>query len=249
MRVKTKCIVSPKSNKTKPEPVSELVTVVLLCDSPGYRMKSYGPLPLVSISNAKLIDLQIKAVQEAFKNFEIILCVGFDAEKICKYVRTKYHNINIRIVENQLFNSSNSCESVRIALNNTLNSKVLICNGNLLINTDSLLLINYSQTCVLIETSPCENLEIGINVDDHNDAQYFSFGACKTWSEVLFLDNRDVIEAFRKIVVSPESKNKFIFEAINEMIKIKYPIKCIKNQYPVKKISNIKTYHAMKETL
>lgn len=247
MKVKTKCVISPKSNKNKQEPIDELVTIVLLCDSPGYRMKSYGPLPLVSISNYKLIDLQVKAIQEAFKNFEIILCVGFDAEKICKYVRAKYHNVNIRIVENQLFNSSNSCESVRIALNNTLNHKILICNGNLLINTQSLLLINYSQTCVLIETQPCENLEIGINIDDNHKAQYFSFGACKTWSEVLFLDNRDVIEAFRKIVVSPESKNKFIFEAINEILKIKYPIQCIKNQYPVKKISNIKTYHAIKE--
>jgi len=249
MKVKTKCVISPKATKIKVDQPIDLVTIVLLCDSPGYRMKSYGPIPLVTISNYKLIDLQIKAIQEAFKNFEIILCVGFDAEKICKYIRTKYHNINIRIVENQLFNSSNSCESVRIALNNTLNNKILICNGNLLMDVKSLLSINYSQTCVLVEQQPCENLEIGINIDERQEAQYFSFGACRVWSEILFLDNKDIIETFRKIVVNPDSKNKFIFEAINEILKIKHTIKCIDNNYPVKKISNIKTYHAIKEKL
>ena len=138
--MKTKCIISPKasiSHKT----TTELVTVILLCDSPGYRMKSYGPLPLIGISDKKLIDIQINAIQQTFLNNEIILCVGFDAEKICKYIRTSHSKSNIRIVENQLFNSCNSCESTRIALNNTLNDKVLICDGNLLLNSKSLSLI------------------------------------------------------------------------------------------------------------
>jgi hypothetical protein len=86
-------------------------------------------------------------------------------------------------------------------------------------------------------------------IDERQEAQYFSFGACRVWSEILFLDNKDIIETFRKIVVNPDSKNKFIFEAINEILKIKHTIKCIDNNYPVKKISNIKTYHAIKEKL
>jgi hypothetical protein len=212
-------------------------------------MKSYGPLPLISIVDQRLIDLQIQAVQQTFSNFEIILCAGFDTEKICKYIRNKYNNINIRIVENQLFNNSNSCESVRIALNNTLNNKILICDGNLLFSHNVLSLINHNQTCVLVESNPCENLEIGINIDDKFEAQYFSFGAYKTWSEILFLHNQEIIEAFRKIVVNPDNKNKFIFEALNEILKSKYKIKCISNQHPLKKISNIKTYHAIKEKI
>ena len=245
--MKTKCITSPKSSNKLTEIKNDLITIVLLCDSPGYRMKSYGAISLINISNQKLIDLQIKAIQQTFTNFEIIICLGFDAEKTCKYIRSKYSKLPIRIVENQLFNSSNSCESARIALNNTLNSKILICSGNLLFSNKVLSLINYDQTCVLVENNPCENLEVGINIDDNNEAQYFSFGAYKIWSEILFLNNLEIIEIFRKIVVYPENKNKFIFEALNEVLKTKHKIKCVNNKHPIKKISNIKTYHSIRE--
>lgn len=245
--MKTKCITSPRASNKLIEAKNDLITIVLLCDSPGYRMKSYGPISLINISNQKLIDLQIKAIQQTFTNFEIIMCLGFDAEKTCKYIRSKYSGLPIRIVENQLFNSSNSCESARIALNNTLNNKVLICGGNLLFNSKVLSSINYSQTCVLTENNPCENLDVRINIDDNNEAQYFSFGAYKAWSEIIFLHNADIIEAFRKIIVYPENKNKFMFEALNEILKTKHRIKCINNKYPIKKISNIKTYHSMRE--
>lgn len=245
--MKTKCITSPRSSNKSNDLKNNLITIVLLCDSPGYRMKSYGPISLINISNSRLIDLQIKAIQQTFTNFEIIICLGFDAEKTCKYIRTKYANLPIRIVENQLFNSSNSCESVRLALNNTLNNKVLICSGNLLFSNKVLSSINYNQTCVLVENNPCENLEVGINIDDNNEAQYFSFGAYKIWSEILFLHDVEVIEVLRKIVVYPDNKNKFIFEALNEVLKTKYRIKCVNNSHPIKKISNIKTYHSIRE--
>ena len=246
--MKTKCVTSPKSINKLVNITTDLITVILLCDAPGYRMKSYGPLSLINIAQNKLIDLQIQAIQQTFINFEIILCVGFDAEKICKHIRSKYPKLNIRIVENQLFHNSNSCESVRIALNNTLNNKILVCDGNLLFNTKTLSLINYNQTCVLIESNPCVNLEIGINVDDKHDAQYFSYGANKIWSEIIFLHTIDIVEIFLRIVVNPDNKNKFIFEALNEILKTKYKIKCINNQHSLKKISNIKTYHAVRGT-
>jgi hypothetical protein len=245
--MKTKCITSPRSLNKNTDLSGELISIILLCDSPGYRMKSYGPLPLINISNHKLIDLQIKAIQQSFTNFELIICLGFDAEKTCKYIRSKYSKLPIRIVENQLFNSSNSCESVRIALNNTLNSKVLICSGNLLFSNKIFSLIHYNKTCALIENDPCENLEIGINVDNNNEAQYFSFGACKIWSEILYLHDANIVETLRKIIVYPDNKNKFIFEALNDVLKSKHKITCINNKYPIKKINNIKTYHSMRE--
>lgn len=245
--MKTKYVTRTKSKNTESKPQADLITVILLCDSPGYRMKSYGPLPLISIKNTRLIDFQIKAIQQTFDNFEIILCVGFDAEKICKYVRSKYASLPIRVVENQLFNSSNSCESLRISINNTLNDKILVCDGNLLFGYKNLSSIDRSSTCVLIEQQPSENLEVGINVDTNSEAQYFSFGACKTWSEILFLHNQETVEAFRKVIASNDYKNKFIFEALNEIIKTKYKIRCITNKHPLVKISNIKTYHSIKE--
>lgn len=249
--MKTKCIIAPKKsqNKDKVEKITtDLISVVLLCDSPGYRMKSYGPLSLVTINNKKLIDIQISAIKEQFPNFELIVCLGFDSEKVCRYVRTKYKNINIRFVENQLYNVSNSCESLRLSLNNICNNKILICDGNLLLNSKCLSYIDTEKSCALIEKKSCETLEIGLNIDKDNNIQHFSFGATQTWSEILFLNGHDITETLRKIIVNYDSKTRFIFEAINELINMKYELRSILNQSKIMKINNIKTYHSIKDS-
>lgn len=248
-KIKTKIqkrdITKKKSNI--PQKHDSLVSIVLLCDSPGYRMRSYGPLSLILVNNLKLIDIQISAIKSAFKNFELILCLGFDCEKVCKYVKTKYNNLNIRVVENQLYNSSNSCESLRLALNNICNDKILICDGNLLINKSSLGLIDINKSCALIEKYSCGTLEIGLNIDNYNIAQFFSFGAKYTWSEIIYLNGKDVVESLRRTIVNYESKNRFIFEAINEVINMNFNIHCIVNEHKLTKINNIKTYHKIKD--
>jgi len=245
-RIKTK--IRKKNIKQKDDLIiPDLITVILLCDLPGYRMKSYGPTSLIKIKNKYLIDIQIDAIKRAFKNFEIILCVGFDGEKIIKYVRSKYADLNIRIVENQCFNSCNSCESVRISINNTMNNKIVICDGNLLINKKTLLSLDIAKNCAVIEKGSIENLEIGINVNEENKAQHFSFGAYRTWSEILFINGHEIIETLRKFLMAQDSKKKFIFEAVNELIKDNYDILCIENKFPIFKINNIKTYHNIRD--
>lgn len=247
--MKTKCVVSAKKKvKDKKEKKNaEFVTVILLCDSSGYRMKSYGPISLIQINNIKLIDLQIQCIKNVFENFEIILCVGFDAEKICKHIRSQYNDLRIRIVENQLHNVSNSCESLRLSLNNTSNDRILVCDGNLILNNACLENIDVNHSCVLTEKDPCENLEIGLNTDNNKIVQHLSYGAKNIWSEIFFLNGLEIIEALRKIITKYDSKTRFIFESINELIKMKYEIKSITNTSKVIKINNIKMYHSIKE--
>lgn len=237
-----------QSKNLKAKQQSELITIILLCDSPGYRMKSYGPISLININDLKLIDIQISAIKQVFSNFELIVCLGFDSDKVTKYIRSKYANLNIRFIENQLYNSSNSCESLRLSLNNTFNNKILICDGNLLLNNKCLSNIDIKTSCALIEKNPCETLEIGLNTDANNKIQHFCFGATKIWSEILFLCGEEIIESLRRIIVSYESKTRFIFEALNELINMKYSVNCITNNSKILKINNIKTYHNIKDS-
>lgn len=246
--MKTKCIVSAKKKikDKKDKKNTELITIILLCDSSGYRMKSYGPISLITIDDIKLIDLQIQCIKNVFENFEIILCVGFDAEKICKHIRSQYKDIRIRIVENQLHNVSNSCESLRLSLNNTANDKILICDGNLILNNGCLESIDINHSCVLTEKNPCDDLEIGLNINQDNIVQHLSYGATKIWSEIFFLNGIDIVESLRKVITKYDSKTRFIFESINELIKMKYEIKCIANSSKIVKVNNIKMYHSIK---
>lgn len=239
-----------KKNKTvskeKQDKKEDLITVILLCDLPGYRMKSYGPTSLIKIHNKYLLDIQINAIKKSFANYEIIICLGFEGEKIAKYIRSKYKDSNIRLVENQLYNNCNSCEGIRIGINNTFNDKLLIIDGSLVFSNKVLSLVDTNHTCAITEKYPSENLEIGININVKNNAQHFSFGAYKTWSEIFFLLGHECIESLRKFLNNIESKKKFSFEAINEVIKNEHDILCIENKIPIYKINNIKTYHSIR---
>jgi NDP-sugar pyrophosphorylase family protein len=236
-----------KNKKPKPIEENDLVSIIILADLPGYRMRSYGPTPLINLGNKYLIDLQIDCIRKIFAKYEIILCVGFDGDKITKHVRNKYKNINIRIVENQTFNHSNTCESLRLSINNTINNKLLIIDGGLLFNKRVLKLIDINCNCAIVEKSPSDNLEIGVNIDTNNESEHFSFGGYKTWSEIIYINDEEVIECLRKFLQQSDSKKKFIFEGLNDILKHGYSIKCIENLYPLYKINNIKTFHYIKE--
>ena len=223
-----------------------LITVIMICDTPGYRMRSYGPPSLISINDNKLIDYQIKAIKDNIRNPEIILCVGYDSEKVNKYIRSKYSHVNIRVVENQIFNDSNTCEGMRLALNNTYNDKVIILDGNILFKANTLAQINLKQSAVLSEENPSDNLEIGFNLNESECIEHFAYGASKLWSEIFFLNNSDIIDSLRKIISATGYKTKFMFEALNDLVKTRHNLKMVSNDYPIQKINNIKTYHKVR---
>lgn len=236
-----------KPKQIKSTKNDNFISIIILSDNPGYRMKSYGSIPLITINNKHLIDLQIEQIKKTFDKYEIILCVGFDASKIAKYIFFKHKKINIRIVENQIFNQSNSCESVRLSLNNTNNNNILIIDGSLLFSYKSIKMIDPGKNCILTQKHTSENLQIGVNTDTNNIVQHFCFGASKTWSEMLFLNNEAYISCLKKFVSNPENKKKFFFESLNDLAKNKLPIISIENKNQIYKIDNIKTYHHVRE--
>ena len=245
---KKRCVTSAKAESDQDIP-DDLISVILLCDTPGYRMKSYGAIPLIPFKRKRLIDLQISTISNVFKNFEVIICVGYDADKVCRYEKNKYKNKNVRIVENQMFDNSNSCEGVRLCLNNINNDKVIILDGSLLLDQETLYNVNTKQSYIMTEEGFYENLEIGVNIGEHGTIEHFGFGAHTAWSEVLFLHNDDVIESLRRIISSDNFKQKFLFEGLNELIKTKHKLSVISNKYPVKKVNNIKTYHKLRDNI
>ena len=242
MRKKNRFITSPKITIERAK--DSKVTVVLLCDKAGHRMKSYGATSLVKIGTAKLIDMQISSISRVFKYFEIVVCGGFESEKVVRYIRDKYRGVDVRFVENQVFQHTNCCESLRLSLNNVSNDKVLICNGSILITDQLLQFIDDRTSSIIYEKHDNKNLEVGVVVSKNGRPENFCYGIGKKWSEVLFLSGYSAIETMRKVISNIEYKNKFIFEALNEMIKTKTLFESIENiGRPIIKISNIKTYH------
>lgn len=205
----------------------EFTTFIIIADSPMYRMKSHGPVPLIEIRNKKLIDYQIAAVTKTYKNYEIILCVGFESNKVTKYIKSKYANYNIRIIENTNYENTNSCESLRLALNNITNTKVFIIDGNLFFSHKMLKLKNAEDNVAYIKDDISKDFEVGININEHKCAEFFCFGAKHIWSEISYLGNTQAINSLNKMLFNDSFKRKFIFEALNAIIgmnKIKFTV-------------------------
>ena len=237
-------ITSPVRDKENNVLINDFVSVILLCEKAGRRMKSYGPTPLIEVGGRKLIDIQISSIKALFKSFEIILACGFESDKVVKYVRNKYSNINIRVVENQVYHHSNCCESLRLCINNTVNDCLLIMSGDLLFYPESIGCVTSGKSCVVSqEISEGSNLEVGVITNDEEISINFHYGIKgNIWSEILFLRGKGLIDDLRRTVSSIEFKNRLMFEALNSMIDSKCKLKVVKNPGPeILKINNIKT--------
>jgi len=221
MRKKSNFITTPRPLPGKDK--KHFVTVVLLSENHGYRMKSKGAIPLVDINGITLLDRQINAIKAVFQNFEIILCCGYDAGAVFEHVKGKYQNLNIRIVENQVYENSNCCESARLAINNTLNNKIILCNGSVLLLAEHLRAISLETSSILTQraSKKLEDFSIGV-VSQDEKVQNMSLGVKEIkWLELCYLSTRHDVKALHSIATSLEFKSRFLFEAINEFIKTK----------------------------
>ena len=94
-----------------------------------------------------------------------------------------------------------------------------------------------------------EAFDVGVTIDQKGYPQHFCYGMPNKWCEVLFLGNPLIIEYMRKLVSNMEYKNKFIFEALNDMLKSKHKVQALKNEKQnILKLDNIKTYHEVRKT-
>lgn len=228
----------------------EHLTIAIMSAKPGYRMKSYGPTSLLSIGSKSrcLLDIQIESIHTVHKDAEIIVCCGFGADRVARYIKTKYKNDNIRIVENQLFDKTNCCETLRLCLNNVSSDSLLVCNGELVLYPE---LIKVQQEVPYIlshrKGKKKSTLEIGSVCDENNLVTNISFGLPDLWSEIFYLHSRETIDILRRIVSIESYKNKLIFEALNEFNRSKYNLHQILTKDAVVKIDSIKTYHKVKD--
>lgn len=229
--MKTKsCITSAKKQDKKNN--RKKISVILIYHSYIYRMKFLGPTPLIEINNTKIIDLHIQTIQNIFKDCEIVIAVGYGIQKISNYIYNKYKNNNIRIVENVNYDTSNICETLRIAINNINNNNFLIVNGNIIFNYDIFnnFTFNKSETIVLQKYHK-SNIDVGLNIDENNTVSHFAFGANYAWPEIIYIHSKDSDNIRQLLSNNNHYKNVFIFELLNDIIKHKsiYIQEIIKN--------------------
>ena len=245
MRNVTEFITSPKSGKSKSES-NKHYNIILFSESHGYRMKNHGAVQLTKLKGTCLIDHQIKAIKERFKNFSILLSCGFESSRIWKHVKRSYGHIDVRLIENPLYRTTNSCESIRLALMNTNAKNVFICSSSNIFEKRHLDQLSFSDTSVFCQKITNNKTDVKVYKNNYGcDKLDFGVGDL-CWTEMLYLDGEKSVNDFYSIIDSEEYKSKFLFEAINKLTS-KTRIKVYENKY--KKIIKLDSAMKLKELM
>jgi hypothetical protein len=101
-------------------------------------------------------------------------------------------------------------------MNNTRNSKIVVCGGGILLTVDYLRSLNVKKSSILYQEDDRDSsFDIGV-IENFNRLENLSLAVeNKVWTDILYLTGDVFIRSFYNLISRTEFKNKFLFEAIN----------------------------------
>lgn len=187
------------------------LSIIVLCGNMGYRMKSYGPKSLLTFPDGTtVIDKLLENIQANFPHAELVVGVGFQADKVMSNIHQGVH-----VVENQLYETTNDLEEVRLCLNVITNNNVIIINGDLIFNNVALDKLTKKGSTVIVNKN-MNNTEIGVTIVDE-EVTIFAYDLPTKWCNIVYLTGPELV-TFKKICKDREKSRWFIFEALNMII-------------------------------
>lgn len=191
------------------------IVFIILSAGVGNRMRSYGPKCLFKTSEETILDKQISIIKSNFSQNEIILVVGFEANKVIKKIPD-----NIRVVENQLYQTTNSSESLRLAVNNSVSDKIFFIHGDLIFNKEIFDSLDFSRSFVLADSkNQIEDNEVGITIVN-NKATFFSYGLDTKWCQMAYIRGKE-FSILKSLYNKPGKDKLYTFEMLNMIIEKK----------------------------
>lgn len=185
------------------------LSIIILNSTPGYRMKSYGPKCLLKINNnISILEYQISILKNVYPNSEIVVTVGFEADKI---IKKQFKNI--RFVENQLFDTTNIVEEIRLALNNIETEDVLIVYGDVIFNTHAIEGLTKENTSCTVQSNKISEEDVGLTIVD-NKLSIMSYGITPKWGYIVYLTGYELL-LFKNLCSNKENNRLYPFELIN----------------------------------
>lgn len=211
-------VVPTRRQNNKPE-----LSIIILAANSGYRMRSYGPKSLLNITEKEnILDYQVNTLKIAFPKTDIVLVIGFYADRMIKKCPE-----NVRIIENQLFETTNEVEQIRLAFNNIFSSNVLIIKDDIVFGNHILNRLDRSCSCIVYDdTDIIDSDNVGVTVVD-NVATVFKYNIDNKWCNILYLIEKDLLR-LKTICSNRERSNLYLFEALNILIEKSVKLKAIK---------------------
>ena len=137
------------------------ITFAILASAQGHRMKSYCPKAMIPVNRKEvLLDLTLERILSEYPRSDIVIVTGFKSEAIEKKIDRR-----IRIVENQLYDQTNSLEEARLAINNCTNSRIVLLSGDLMFNSQTIKNIARGDSCLIYDDNDqIQDDDVGMSI-------------------------------------------------------------------------------------
>lgn len=213
------------------------IQVIILSAGIGARTKSYEPRCLLKWNGKTILENQIDIINDRFNKCDISVVCGHDINKIIRKVGK-----TVRIIENQIYETTNSAESLKLAINNTHLDNIMFMHGDLIITPDIFTKINLNESFLLVDSgNKFEEKEVGVTVVD-GKATVLCYNLNTKWCQIAFLAENES-NILRKILLRNDFNSKFLltFEIINKIIEAGGSFKCVEveNSF-IKEIDSLK---------
>lgn len=194
------------------------IDIIMIASSYGKRMKSHGPIPLISVKKGlRLIDHQINLLTKNLAIDRMIL-VACTANKA---VMSAMPSDAIKIEE---VTEGNTSQSINIGLRATKND-VLIFDTDLLFNEEFIKSIDLNNSSIVInDMMPSGGA--GCIYSKRMRLESMMYDLPNKWANTVFMKQKEIAMA-RKICES--ESNLFGFELMNKMVDIGANFQCCNN--------------------
>lgn len=198
--------------KSTKEKLSQKLEVVILSASIPFGMINYGPKSTILHNNKNLIEHQIEVIRSVVPHANIIVCCGFQMNKMKNSVPK-----GCRIVENQLYEETLEGEQIRLCMNNCETKNVLFISPDIVFSKKLIQSVIEENSSCLVH---CDNLpkdEVGIIYRD-GEVLNFSYSFQSKWGYIAYVKDNE-FDRLYSVVDNFYRKKWLFFECMKESIK------------------------------
>jgi len=126
---------------------------VILNAGSGTRLRPYTetrPKSLVKIADKTILEYQIEILEKLSVIDEVIIVTGYLENKIVEFVKSKYYNLKITILNNIYYQTTNSFYSFSIASSRMNGHDFILLNGDLIFDFNLVNEFLYSEKSAIL---------------------------------------------------------------------------------------------------
>ncbi len=189
------------------------IAIIIPAAGIGRGMKSYGSKSLIELGDGRsIIRRQIDVIRTVHRAADIIVVVGFEAEKVVRALPA-----GIRAVENESYEHSGVARSILMGLRASNARRVLIVYGDLVFNRECLLGFPKNKSAIVTDTvGLIRPDDVGVNLDS-GMAVHFDYGLDTKWGQIAQLTGRE-LHLYKSIASHQDARRLLGWEIFNRVV-------------------------------